>query len=237
MTGFANRFRLPLALSAVCVVFCWSNALYGVQLGSQQTWSSAPSVEGWQNTTGYGALSNPGGGGAGPGLGYLRITFGAQGGTPVPQDDTIFASGPDYNGSYQIDNLTLTLSFYVQDVPALSTILYLHSLVSGNTWEYAFSQSSLGVWADHTIPFAYGAGWTGPGNATDYWNDLANVEWVGVNVGRSLDTMQQVYGVDNWQCQVPEPGTLGLMISGLIPLAAGFRARSKRGTLAVTRED
>ncbi len=204
----------------------------GIVLGSTETWSAAPSLAGWDNVPPIGTfnatLSNPGAGGAGPGEGYLRITFSDQGGgPPAYEEDTAYADGSGYTGSYW-DATHIKFSFYAEDVLPLSSVLYLHGAVSGNTWEFAFNNTMAGVWQEHAIPLNYESGWSGPGDAADFLNDLANVEWIGVNVARALNTMQQDFGIDNWgYYYIPEPGSIYLLASALLALGTALRRKPK----------
>ena len=194
-----------------------SHGLAGPVLNTPETWDSG--LAGWTNTTGNAALSNP--------SNYLRITFSSQGGAPTFEEDTISTSGIDFTGNYQTNpTLALRFSFYAEDVLPLSSVLYLHSAVSTSRWEYVFANTVVGSWTTHTMEFIYGPGWSGPGGAAEFQSDLSNIDWIGINIARKLDTIQQVYGIDDWEYfLIPEPGTVCVLASAFLSLAFTFRKR------------
>lgn len=200
-----------------------------IVLDTPETWTGAGAGN-WENTTGLGAFTpaNPGGADH---TGYLAIQFGLQGGAPAYEEDTI-KNATDYNGSYGYTNgypLALRFDFYAEDTLPLSSVLYVHSSSSNVTWEYAFTSPGLG-WQTIEIPFEYSVSWVGP-SAGAFSNDLGNVDWIGINIARKLDTIQQDYGIDDWEyyALVPEPASImtGTMAVLTLGLTYGRRFRKK----------
>lgn len=192
----------------------WTNGLAG--------WTNVPPQNPVPVDT---AITNPGAGGV-DSDGYLRIVFSSQGGPPAPEDDTIYTISQSYTGNYQLAGLTLRFAFYAEDILPLAAGLYLHSAISDSTWDFAFNNTAVGSWTWHSIPFNYDAGWSGWGGAADFWNDLANIDWIGVNIARAMDTMQQDYGIDSWRYYIPEPG--GLSMLAVVALSSSFTFRKLR---------
>ena len=196
----------------------------GPVLNDPETWDSG--LSGWVNTTEDAALSNPDG--------YLRIAFGQQSGVPEFEEDTIFTQDPDRTGDFQINYLNLRFSFYAEDLLPVSSVLYLHAAGEPDTtyWQYSFSNTEVGAWTEHNISFVYSEGWTwsaGAGDANQFWNDLANIDWIGVNIARGLDTREQAYGLDNWEYYIviPEPGNIFILVSAVLSLVFTYRKRQE----------
>lgn len=202
------------------------SAVAGVVLGNPQTWDAGDTHDAWKNTPPGGAsvatLTTPAVGGVGN-SGYLRIAIPAVGAPLVPADDTAWTDQGVDIGNYQ--GISVAFSFYAEDMLPLSSVVYLHSAVSDNTWQYGFANSQVGVWETQLVGFDYdyGNGWSGWGNASDFWNDLANVDWIGVNV-QTIGA--HAYGIDNWVYCVPEPGAVYLLLAALLSLACAIRHRA-----------
>ena len=198
----------------------------GIALYTPQTWSNTPySAEGWTNLpfgTGLASLTNPGG--------YLNIRFSDQGaGPPAYEEDTVYANGSSYTGSYYSAG-GIRFSFYAEDILPLSSVLYMHSGVDASLWEFAFSNTMAGVWQQQDVPLAYSAGWSGPGGAAAFSNALANIDWIGVNIARAMNTIQQDYGLDDWEYYIPEPGATCLLAAALLALWFAWRRRTERSS-------
>lgn len=203
----------------------------GPVLNDPEMWTNSPSLSGWTNALPYGTelatLSNP--------SNYLRITFSEQTEGPEFETDTIYADSGNYVGGYQEGGLLLALrfDFYAEDVLPLTNMVYLHSAVSNTTWEYVFTYTNLGTWVTYEVPFSYDAGWFGPGGETEFWDDLANIDRIGITIARDWpNTIQQDYGIDNWEYYIiiPEPGTLGVLATAFLSLGVMFRRRRKSRT-------
>jgi hypothetical protein len=218
--------RILLAAVIIAAAAQWVGA--GIILNSPETWSTTPLLDGWTNApiNGVGSgnpnrLSNP--------ANYLRITFSQQGGAPSYEDDVIYTTNANYTGSYlghtSASNLAVQFRFYAEDVlPGLSEV-YLHN-ANGDIWEYAFS-GTVGSWIQQNIAFNYSAGWVGPGGASQFWSDLANIDWIGVYIVRNIDTIQQDYGIDDWQYYevIPEPGVFSILAASFLSCAIALRKR------------
>ncbi len=193
----------------------------GPVLETPETWDSG--LGGWTNAppegTGTATLSNPDA--------YLRISFAAQSGAPQYEEDTIYTKAPSETGAFQayLPELRLSFSFYAEDVLPLSSVLYMHAADSGNIWEYAFANTVVGEWTQHVVSFDYDTGWVGPGDATTFWTDLANIDWIGINIVRQLNVIQQDYGLDDWVYFVPEPGVISMLATVVVSLAFTLRKR------------
>jgi len=227
-----TREHSAAILAAFLFVYLLSSSpvVAGPVLSDPELWD-AGNLAGWTNTpptgTGNSALSNPGSGGVIGDDGYLRISFGSQSGQPQYQEETIYTTNPDETENFQIAGLELHFYFYAEDVQPLSTIVYMHSDVSTSRWELAFTQTSTNTWSEFTVLFDYDAGWLGLGGAGQFWNDLADIDWIGINLARKLDTAPQDYGLDYWYYvqsgMIPEPGSVLMLASVLLSLAATFR--------------
>ncbi|MBU0676699.1 MAG: hypothetical protein KJ626_01155 [Verrucomicrobia bacterium] len=86
---------------------------------------------------------------------------------------------------------------------------------------------SVGEWNDIYVPLESSAGWFG-GSSTAFTNALGNVQWVEVQLARN-NIGSQTYYLDNFAhadslpaggeaTGVPEPGTLGISLVGLLIL-------------------
>lgn len=224
----------PVVYGLSCLalmLFAATSALAGPVLDDPEGWTNAPSLEGWSTTGTVATADNPGTGGVDGGSdGYFQITFAAQGGFPDYEEDTIYTDGADYTGNYQNPMYLVTFSFLASNEIPLSSVLYFHSAVSTSRWEYAFSNTVVGSWVEHEIRLDYDYGWAGPGGSSMFWNDLANIDWIGINVARKLDTVAQIYGLDNWQLTtvIPEPSAICILVASFLSLAVTFRKRLNR---------
>lgn len=224
--------NLHRILLAAVIILSSLRAYGGIVLNDPEMWSIAGDLEGWTNAPPTNpapvdtTLSNP--------SNYLRITFDDQGaGPPSEEDDIIYTAGDDYTGSYQIGQLLgVTFDFLAEDMLPWAAALYLHSTVSTGIWEYSFlDMLTAGSWSDVSIPFDYDAGWIGkPGGQSQFWSDLAYIDWIGVDIARAWDTSLQDYGIDNWEYYIPEPGSTCVLASALISLAFTFRKRLRGKT-------
>ena len=217
-----TRFALRSLVLFSCLLLGGARSHGSVVVNDPELWTSG--TAGWTNTTGDATLSNPGTGGAGPGEGYLRITFGELG-MPSYEEDTIYTDQEGDVGDYRIF-LELRFSFYAEDTAPLSAVLYFHSTMSDSIWEFAFGDDIIvGTWTDFAIMLDYDEGWAGPGDADDFEADLANIDWIGINIARNPDVGQQDYGLDNWEYYIPEPGTMSALAAAFLSLAVVFRKR------------
>lgn len=217
----SKRYAASFLLIIIHVAFFSVPAYGGPILYDPETWDSGTS--GWTNEapegTGDASLSNPDG--------YLKITFPSQAGEPEYEEDTIYTKQAGETGNFAQfgNNLILSFRFYAEDVLPLSTVLYLHSSSSGNIWEYAFANTAVGVWTRHEIAFIYDKGWAGPGGAGTFRNDLSTIDWIGINIARKLDTIQQDYGLDDWVYFIPEPGAMCMLASTFVSLMFALRKK------------
>lgn len=218
-TDILNQHARRMTL--VCLLLALRTADAGIVLNDPELWDSG--TAGWENTAPIGTetadLDNPGTGGPdGGGDGYLSITFNQMG---VAQD-TIYTSGEAYTGNYQLYQplgLSVTFDFYSPISSSGMTALYLHSAVSDDLWTYAFDAAS--GWNSYAISFDYDAGWSGWGTSADFWDDLANVAWIGINIEDPGGG--NIYGLDNWQYAIPEPGQIFLSLAAMLSMLLAWR--------------
>ena len=177
------------AMIAVAVFLAASHLQAGIILNSPEMWTNPPSLAGWANADGIVTLNNP--------SNYLSITFPSQSGPPQDEGDIIYANGSGYTGSYT-NASDIRFQFYEEELISPLTQVYLHSAVDNSIWEYTFSVATTGTWYLEDIPLSYSANWIGPGGASQFASDLGNIDWVGVYIAGSFNTMQQDFGIDNW---------------------------------------
>ena len=225
------KHKIVVLLLGMAVLFCAGPALASPTLDTTQTWTGT-SINGWTNTDAEAVLDNPGSGGntGGGSDGYLRIKFPDQGGPPMEQSDTIRSTNVADTGNYQQywPYMQVSFDFKGEAYAPVSPALYFETSVGGgDTWIYSFTYetSSVGSWVNFAVPFQYDAdAWSsiGGGGATEFYNALAAVDWIGINLSRNLDDSgDQFYGLDNWKYYeiIPEPGSLCMLGVALSSLA------------------
>ena len=229
--GFRGRVTWSCGLVVMLsVVALATTSLAGPVLYTPETWTNG--LSGWANDpVGYpgdGTVANP--------SEFLALTFGAQPVGPPPsyEEDTLYTTGAAWTGDFQnVSSLGVRFDFYAEDIAPGSVVLFMHSAVSDSLWQYALSGFSVGVLSTQTVGFSYdygGQAWAGPvgTDSTDFWDDLANIDWIGVNIARSLNTMEQTYRIDNWQYViVPEPGSICVIATALLSLAFTLKRRKR----------
>ncbi|MBN1669425.1 MAG: hypothetical protein JXR37_00215 [Kiritimatiellae bacterium] len=199
-----------------------------------ETWSGADE-EGWQSNSGdmtAGYTSADGG--------YLQLGFGEQPGPPWPEDGTAYAdsgaSGGRFVGDYagimteSGQGLTAQFDFLAEDYLPGFVDLFFKSAVSGRTWMFALpNPPAVDTWTQYVVNFDFAAGWSyGPGATEEqFLADLADVEWIGVHVERSLELGEQFYGIDNFVLYVPEPGTWCMLAGVALALLVHIRLRRR----------
>lgn len=216
-----------LAAVAVLVVLSCPCAMAGPVINDPVTWGPGSGLSGWTNAVTIGSeeatLSNPGT--------YLNIGFGQQVGEPQFEQDTVYTVDPDETGNFT--GVNLRFSMYAEDILPLSSVVYMHSAnTPGGYWQYEFANTGVGAWVQHEIGFVYSGDWVwsaGAGSEVQFWSDLAQVDWIGVNIARNLDTMAQDYRLDDWEYyySVPEPGAVYVLVSSLLSMGLVFRKRLK----------
>ncbi len=219
-------FGLACVAVALALTVAASPVIAGPVLNDPETWSGG--LNGWESETGKASLDAA--------SGYLEITFGPQlfGGPPQYEEDTIHTHSADETGNFQIADLAVRFSFFAEDVLPLNSAVYLHQsgAPADEHWAYAFANTGVGSWQNQAVSFNYSANWVGPGGAAAFWTALANVDWIGINIARRLDKIQQDYRLDNWEYgidsnlySIPEPGTYCMLASALLSVAFTFRKR------------
>lgn len=194
----------------------------GPVLGSPLDWTGT--FHGWTNAAPTGdeiaTMANPAGN-------YLRVEFPFN---LAPQIDTFYTSDPGIIGDGDFasagSDLQLTFSFFAEDVVPVSSLVYLHSTSGNPVWTYSFTPTGVG-WDTYQLVFDYDSGWAGgTGSGVDFVNDLATIDWIGLNIttpgGAAAD-----YGVDDWgfTSYIPEPGNVCMMLTALLSLAWPHRKR------------
>ncbi len=91
--------------------------------------------------------------------------------------------------------------------------------------------SSVGTWNTVGVSFQNWEEWKWdflPGlNEDMYLDDLAAIDWIGIYLRRSTDA-EEIYGIDNFQLMIPEPGEYTMLAAALITSTVSLRRRKKR---------
>jgi hypothetical protein len=206
-----------LALLALC-----ASVLDATPVVSE-TWDTPGSLDGWiNNQPGSSSLSNQ--------QGYLSIYL-PELTVPSPGLD-IIRTGPGslsgFAGNYPSEHaLYVTFDFFAQDYQPEGLALYFAT--DTDSWFLPLDLPSVGVWTDYRAFFDYSVGWIGePGtDGSTFTNDLNSVAWIGVGIDRTYAGCTyppaQVYGLDDFQLETPEPGTYMMLASVLLSALTVFR--------------
>jgi len=100
---------------------------------------------------------------------------------------------------------------------------------SSYVWAYEVSSGVGNGWRTLTAPLTRWSDWDilDPGGASEeaYLDDLANIDWIGVFIGRSGNE-EQTYGLDDFSLMVPEPSQF--LMLGAALAASGLSLRRRR---------
>ena len=222
-----------LIIFGLVACFC-ATSQAGIVLDDPEMWTNSPALEGWTNAFGTGSITNPGTGGAdGASDGYLQITFtNPPSGPPMPEQERIYTFESSCTGSYRQSFLAVSFDFLASNALPATASIQFHNPISDRTWGYAFEdQITLGSWSPvYTLfDYDYGNTWSG-GTESQFWDDLANVDWIGVRILQTQSATPNVYGIDNWQyfLFIPEPGSTCMLGSALLSLAVTLRRKKKK---------
>lgn len=225
---FRLQWRIVLPALAACVLLLAGWVLATPTPGYIEDWSTVGQLEGWTNSPGVGSsLQNT--------SGWLIVHFNAQAG-PEPEfvDNTAYAVGGAYTGSYLATGMAVRFSFKAEDFLPTYSLLYFRS-GGGNEWTYEFSNTQVNQWQTQAIFFNYdyGTGWSGPGGSAQFWSDLQDVTAVGFRIRSAWELDAQDYEFDDWEYFVPEPGSVCLLAATFLSFGVTFRRRlrSSVGTL------
>ena len=199
-------------------------------IGFTETWSSPPSLEGWQIDTSYGGgggtLDNP--------SGYLRITFPDF--PAFPNAAMVYAdsgaSGGNFVGDYSPAAGTL-VQFWFRSVDTTpdSLALYFANNDTGRAWSWNLTAATpVQGWVVYQVPLFNYSGWNlawGTGSSSmDFMNDLASVDWLGLYIAESVAyTGEEHYYLDNFTLAIPEPESVALLLAAALSLGVTFRRR------------
>ena len=187
------------------------------------TWEPGGNTMGWTNAgglaTGVGTIGVPATGG--DPAAYLRLLFPADPFPVIPLDSMV-AAGEGYTGDY-ISQGSQQVVFDFLGYPTSPQAFYFASSAGGGSWwEYTFTSSDH-VWETHAISFRNPDGWTQVSGSTDFITALSQVDLIGIVVQHLNLDDPLVYGLDNWQFQVPEPSEWAMLGVALLSVGAVFR--------------
>lgn len=150
---------------------------------------------------------------------YLQLQF-PEAQFPMPYEVRVGGSGAPYSGDFSQPGLTLSFRFLASSVLPDYTMVFLIS--DGTQWEHSFTPTTVGSWETWTVTFTAGE-WYGIG---DFASDIQDIDMIGIHViDNSGVTDEQIYGIDDWEYSVPEPGSLCLLAAVFTPLGLMFRKR------------
>jgi hypothetical protein len=149
-------------------------------------WDAA-GTDGWTNGYVGVTLSNPGG--------NLEMSFRSQ--TVIPRNEMDFA-GLRIEAGQVVTNLQF--SFKNVTMPAGGVWLAFHSAGSGVMWMKTMHVSSVGDWADNSVPISFESGWAAGARTSDenFNIDRQSIDWIGVYVQRNGSISAQKYAFDNF---------------------------------------
>lgn len=192
-------------------------------------WDAGP--HGWTNTHQWTTLDVvPSGGHTG---GWLRATFpdtGAAG--PDEWYDTLYTPAANlFAGSWRT-NMTVAFDFWASNQqPAVIQVRWAST--NEHVWQHTVFDGTtdiipVGSWTSFRTPtFANYEDWDwGGGSQESFLSDLAAVNWIGVQIWR-YGPGEEVYGLDDFRLQAPEPAEY-LMIVAALGVAAATLLRKRR---------
>jgi len=199
-------------------------------------------LQGWSEDQQWVSLANPGSGGIGN-SGYLQITLAATATgenepgaewwalTTVPAS-SLFAG--NWAGKW------VAFNFRAENAQPEYVQIRWKSTGNNNVWRatvFDSEDSTMPVqqWTELTTPrFTNYLDWDyGGGSQEQFVNDLASIDWIGVFIWRSAETLQQ-FGLDEVRLMVPEPGEITLLtgaaLSAFLALRRKLRTASNNTT-------
>lgn len=182
------------------------------------TWDSG--TEGWTSRDDLGVVSHTGS--------TLAFTFTGLG-SPAMQTDAVIADDlAGFNGNYTaIPRLGVSFDWYTYASSAQS--LYFTS-TSGASWGYDLTGGVNG-WQTYSVSFGSDTGWTRLSGAGSYFDALADVNRIGLIVSHLNTGSDIVYQLDNWEFNVPEPGSIAMLFVTFGSTGFAFLRRRKAMTV------
>jgi hypothetical protein len=161
--------------------------------------------------------------------GYIRISLND---TRLTADESwMLLAGPKssslFAGNWDGD-MNLTFEFMGRDY-APGTLELRWEGESGYTWQYMMAPSAVkpGLPSDRSV-FADWTGLSWVPSATEemFLSDLASVDWIGIQIMRSVPG-QPLFGIQDNHLHVPEPQEYVLLAVALAVVALGWRRKSR----------
>ncbi len=151
-------------------------------------WNS-PGISGWERSTSQAELLNTNN--------NLTMQYSSQS-FPMPEKCNAYVTLPD---NITVTNISLRFSASEQKPSYL--MLVLHSTRDDSDWTLQIVPPDVGVWQSFSVPVEFSAGWTtGPGSdAVTFFNDMLEVDTVGVYVYRNGTRDEQNYQIDDFYVQ------------------------------------
>ena len=200
-----------------------------------EAWDAGGDTHGWVPTNGLATVTSPGAGGHPASGGYLSIAFAD---SFVPQDEWIATTNAAFTGDYTLmqPQWNLYLQFDYRGDPTAAQSLYLDSSVAGGSrWEFPLNSYIQSLdWTRITVLF--NGGWNWVSGQGDFALALQNVTAIGFAISHT-GPLAGEYGVDDFAFQVPEPGTVPLLLATGLSLALTFSRRlaAARGAISSLR--
>ena len=153
-----------------------------------ETWT-APGLAGWTYEGKGVSVANAGG--------YLNVTFRRQ---SSPSVASCIAHGTVPAGTLVTN---ISFRFLATEIAPSGLRVVLHASGSGNTWARNLSAPPVGEWAVVDLPVSDAAPLSiGPsGTAVQFFNDMLDIDWVGVYLRRSGRLNAQAFGLDDFSIQ------------------------------------
>lgn len=218
--------RIVRLLAAVFFAMLFQRPANASLILGRHDWS--PGTPEWQSDHGFAQLApQPAGGNP---AGWLEILFPATDGDPQTEmwdvaytdASSLFAGGWETNMWVQTD-------FWSTNDLSPTVQVRWQSSKSSYVWAYEVSSGVGNGWRTLTAPLTRWSDWDilDPGGASEeaYLDDLANIDWIGVFIGRSGNE-EQTYGLDDFSLMVPEPSQF--LMLGAALAASGLSLRRRR---------
>ena len=206
-------------------LFCLPDSRADLILG-ETDWN-AGGLAGWTTPDSWVTLSNPGSGGIAD-TGFLQsdLALTAPGNEGVAEWWALMSTPATnlFAGTWNT-NMWLTFDFWASNVaPGYVQVRWSGS--SNRIWQFtvATNDFTTQTWASvASATLADATLWSYGPSATQqqFLDDLASIDWIGVYVWRDTN-VDQVYGLDDFQLMVPEPGQYYMLGLALLTTVYSF---------------
>lgn len=211
----------------------------GAAVITQDTWTAAGSLDGWnatnvtRNGASFGTLTNT--------AGFLSITGGTN--TGDLEVDYIGETGGNLSGNMAYTNVGAIQFSFLADANGTNDLpgglrVYFISTSTNIIWYYNITSVSAG-WNTYSANIGFGSWYNTDGyNSQSYFDSsLLDVDEVGILLTYQGGVDYESYGIDNFQlldAPIPEPETYVVLGFALLSLGVTFR-RKLRDQLAFLR--